>query len=110
MRSLSRLTCLLLLITLTTGCSWTPQLNVGPRAETRTIHERLGQPSVVAQDTPIKVTTVDENGKPVSSTIRADGMIVLDRPTYELYQRAWEAQKKATREKVDVDVTPSGKQ
>lgn len=89
MRSLLKLMFLLLLIT--TGC--TPQLNLGPRAETKVIHERLGQPSQVAQDSPVEVTTLGADGKPVNGKIRADGMMLLDRPTYELYHEAWKERK-----------------
>lgn len=89
MRNLLNPMCLMLLIT--TGC--TPQLNLGPRAETKIIHERLGQPSQVAQDDAVKVTTLGADGKPVNGSIRADGMMLLDRPTYELYHEAWKERK-----------------
>jgi hypothetical protein len=98
MRSLLSQTFLLLPII----CGCTPSLNLGARAETTVIHERLGQPSKVAQDEEILVTTTGEDGKPVNGRIRADGMMLLDRPTYEIYHEAW----KKGREKVDVDVTP----
>lgn len=97
MRSQLSLTCLLLLST----CGCTPSLNLGARAETKVIHEKLGQPSKVAQDEEILVTTTGEDGKPVNAKIRADGMMLLDAPTYEIYRAAWQA-----RDKVDVDVKP----
>jgi hypothetical protein len=83
--------CLRLVITcgiLAVCASCTPQLNLGPRTETKIIHERLGQPSTVAQDDPIEVTTTGADGKPVNGKIRADGMMLLDRPTYEMYHAA----------------------
>lgn len=73
------------------GC--TPEINLGPRKESETIHERLGQPSTIAQSTPIKVTTTNAKGESVTSKMRADGMKVIDRPTYELYHEAWKEKK-----------------
>ena len=81
-----------LVLMITCGC--TPQVNLGPRAETKIIHERMGQPSVVAQDDPIEVTTTGADGKPVNGAIRADGMMLLDRPTYDIYHEAWKEQKR----------------
>lgn len=102
MRSLLNPMFLLLLIT--TGC--TPSVNLGPRAETKVIHERLGQPSTVAQDEPIEVTTTGADGKPVNGKIRADGMMVLDRPTYELYHEAWKERKAQPEQEPAHEVEP----
>lgn len=77
---------MLLLPLITTACG---EITLGPRATRDVYWERLGTPAKVIQRSEIEVLVRTEKGEEVPAKTRADGMWIIDAPTYELYRQAW---------------------
>jgi hypothetical protein len=81
----------LLLLTLPglTGCAVT----LGPVTERETIWARMGTPARIVDQRPIDVLVPDGKGNWKRTQAVMGGMMGLDEPTFEVFQRNWEQSK-----------------